>query len=143
VGSFGIGGGERFAGVAGVAGVDGVVEEAGFDGRGAAQTPEGGGHFLVEAEFDVAGGAVAADVLSQKDVEVLSALGAQNDATGEQVVADGVEGRGLFSGGCSGASRANAVGAGRKDSFEGRHSIFCSKNRPGVAGGTPDRVSEK
>ena len=51
--------------VAGLAGVDGVVEEAGFDGPEAAQAPEGGGHFLDHAEFDVVGGAVAVEVLGQ------------------------------------------------------------------------------
>ena len=82
--------------VAGLAGMDGVVVEAGFDGPGAAHAPEGGGHFLDDAEFDVVGGAVAVDVLGQEDVEVLAGLGAQDDALGEKAVADGVEGRSFF-----------------------------------------------
>jgi hypothetical protein len=92
--------------------------EAGFDGPGAAHAPEGGGHFLDDAEFDVVGGAVAVDVLGHEDVEVLAGLGAQDDALGEKAVADGVEGRRLLSGGCGGAAGAGTVGAGRKDAFE-------------------------
>jgi len=103
--------------VAGLAGVDGVVVEAGFDGPDAAHAPEGGGHFLDHAEFDVVGGAIAVEVLGQEDVEVLAALVGQDDAIGKKAVADGVEGRGLFSGGCNGAVRAGSVGAGRKDAF--------------------------
>jgi hypothetical protein len=91
--------------------------EAGFDGPGAAHAPEGGGHFLDDAEFDVVGGAVAVDVLGQEDVEVLAGLVGQDDALGEKAVADGVEGRSLFSGGCNGALRAGAVGAGGKNSI--------------------------
>jgi hypothetical protein len=96
--------------------------EAGFDGPGAAQTPEGGDHFLDDAELDVVDGAVALDVLVEEDVEVLAALVGQDDAVGEKAVADGVEGRSLFSRGCDGAAGAGTVGAGRENSFERRHS---------------------
>ena len=68
--------------VAGLAGVDGLVVEAGFNGPGAAHAPEGGGHFLDDAELDVVGGAVAVEVLGQEDVEVLAALVGQDDAPG-------------------------------------------------------------
>jgi hypothetical protein len=64
-GQIGESGGQAVDFVAGLAGVDGVVVEAGFDGPGAAQSPEGGDHFLDHAEFDVVGGAVAVDVLGQ------------------------------------------------------------------------------
>jgi hypothetical protein len=77
----------------------GVFVKTGFDGPGAAQAPEGGDHFLDDAELDVVDGAVALDVLVEEDVEVLAALVGQDDAVGEQAVADGVEGRSLFSGG--------------------------------------------
>ena len=90
--------------VAGLAGVDGVVEEVGFDGPGAAHAPEGGGHFLDDAELDVVDGAVAVEVLAHEDVEVLAGLVFQDDAPGELAVSDGVEGRSLFSGGSNGAA---------------------------------------
>jgi hypothetical protein len=85
--------------VTGLAGSHGVFVETGFDGPGAAQTPEGGDHFLDDAELDVVDGAVALDVLIEEDVEVLAALVGQDDAVGEKAVADSVEGRSLFSGG--------------------------------------------
>jgi hypothetical protein len=122
--------------VAGLAGVDGVVVEAGFDGPDAAHAPEGGGHFLDDAELDVVGGAVAVDVLGHEDVEVLARLVGQNDALGEKAVADGVEGRSLFSRGRGGALRAGTVGAGGKDSFQGRHSILCPNNTSGSPEGS-------
>ena len=64
-----------------------------------AQAPEGGGHFLDDAELDVVEGAEAVDVLSEEGVEVPAGLVGQNDALGEKAVADGVGGRSWFSGG--------------------------------------------
>jgi hypothetical protein len=85
--------------VAGLVGGHGVFVEAGFDGPGAAQAPEGGDHFLDHAELDVVDGAVALDVLVEEDVEVPAALVGQDDAVGEKAVADRVEGRSFFPGG--------------------------------------------
>jgi hypothetical protein len=110
--------------VAGLVGGHGVIVETGFDGPGAAQTPEGGDHFLDDAELDVVDGAVALDVLVEEDFEVLAAFVGQDDAVGEKAVADGVEGRSLFSRGCGGAAGAGTVGAGRENSFERRHSYL-------------------
>jgi hypothetical protein len=78
---------------------DFVAVEAGFDGPGAAHAPEGGGHFLDDAELDAVDGAEALDVLVEEGVEVLAGLVGQDDAPGERAVADGVVGRSLFSGG--------------------------------------------
>ena len=68
--------------VVGLVGGHGVFVETGFDGPGAAQAPEGGDHFLDDAELDVVDGAVALDVLVEEDVEVLAALVGQDDAVG-------------------------------------------------------------
>ena len=92
-GQFGEGGGHAADFVAGRLGVDGVGLQLGFDGPGAAQTPEGGDHVLDDAAFDVVDGVVELDVLVHEDVEAGAVLGGQDDALGEQAVADGVEGR--------------------------------------------------
>ena len=73
--------------------------ETGFHGPGAAQAPDGDDHFFDDGELDVVDGVVAADVLVEVGVEALAGLIAQDDSLGEQAVADGVEGRSLFSGG--------------------------------------------
>ena len=142
-GQFGEGGGDAADFVAGRLVVDGVGVQLGFDGPGAAQTPEGGDQFLDDAEFDIVDGAVELDVLVHEDVEAGLVLGGQDHALGEQAVADGVEGRGLFSGGCDGAARAGAVGAGRKNSFEGRHCILCHQSTSRVPAGEPHRAWRK
>jgi hypothetical protein len=90
----GEGGGQAADSVAGRLVVDGLREHVGFNGPGAAQTPEGGDHFLDDAELDVVDGVVELDVLVHEDVEAGAGLGGQDHALGEKAVADGVEGRG-------------------------------------------------
>jgi hypothetical protein len=80
------------------------------------------------------------DVLVEEDVEAGAALGGQDDALGKQAVADGVERRSLFSGGCGGTAGEGAVGAGRKDAFERRHSTSRFEGISRVPAGEPDRA---
>jgi hypothetical protein len=48
------------------------IEQAGFDGPGAALAPVSGAHFLDHAELDFVGGLEAVDVLLEENQEVLA-----------------------------------------------------------------------
>ena len=89
--------------------------------------------------MDVLEGALAdvveAGLIAMQEGELVAGL-----AGGEKAVADGVEGRSLFSGGSNGAARAGSVGAGRKDAFLRRHSILYSHCSLGVPGKKPERA---
>jgi hypothetical protein len=77
-------------------GVGGVFEQAGFDGPGAAHAPVRGNHFLDHAEFHAIRGLEAVQVLGQQGFEGCAGFLIQDDAAGEQAVADGVLGRALL-----------------------------------------------
>lgn len=66
----------------------GGIDEAGFDGPGAALAPERGDHFLDEAEFDGVGGSEADEEIGKDGVEALARLVIEDDAHGEQPMAD-------------------------------------------------------
>ena len=56
-------GGEAADGIVPGLGINAVLEQAGFDGPGAAQAPIRGAHLLNHAEFHAVGGPQAGDVL--------------------------------------------------------------------------------
>ena len=115
----GEGGGDAAELVGGVLGVDGVVEEAGFDGPGAAHAPVGGGHFLDHAELDPVGGGEAVEVVREQSLERLARFVAEDYAIGEQAVADGIlAGDFALAFGGDRASGFGSIGSGRKNSSE-------------------------
>ena len=98
---------------------DGLVEGAGFHGPDAAEAPGGGAHFLDQAELDAVAGDEAAQVVGHGFGEALGGLAIEQDASGEQAMADGVLGGALFPFGGDGALGAGAVGARGSDTTFG------------------------
>jgi len=128
-GGVGEGLGQAIQGVAGGLAGGIVLEEAGFDGPGAAQAPGSGGHFLDDTDLDTILGRETVEVLGGEGIEALAAFLLENDAAGEQAMAQGVAGRGELAFGCSGTARAEAVGTGGKDTSHRRHLSLYSTTR--------------
>ena len=59
---------------------EGVIEEAGFDGPGAAEAPVGGDHLLDDAEFDLISRFEPLDVMGGEVVEAGAGLVGEHEA---------------------------------------------------------------
>ncbi len=88
-----------------------VLQEAGFDGPVAVEAPVGGSHFFDEGVFDAIGGLEAVEVLVEHGEEVFGRFALEDEATGEQAMADRVAGGTLFTLRSDGAPGAGAIGA--------------------------------
>jgi hypothetical protein len=117
-GERGEGGSDGADGVGLALGVGGVFEQAGFDGPSAAHAPVRGNHFLDHAEFHAIGGLEAVEVLGQQIFEGCAGFLIQDDAAGEQAVADGVLGRAMLPLRRGRTLRAGSVGARSQNASE-------------------------
>jgi len=95
------------------------IEEAGFDGPGAAQAPMGRGNLLDDAEFQAIGGLEVVDVAGQEGREGLGALDFQGHASGQEAVADGVSRGAPFRVRGNGAAGESSVGARSESASKG------------------------
>jgi len=111
------GGGEAIELVAGGAGVDIEIHHVGLDGHGAAETPAGGDHFFDEAELGVVLGGEALDVAIEERFEGVGTFIAEQDALGEQAVAQGVPGGARLALRSDGTAGARTIGAGSENTF--------------------------
>ena len=93
-----------------------VLEDAFLDSPGAAHAPISGCHFLDHAEFDAVDWPEALQMLGEKGFESGGRLVFEDDAIGEEAVAQRVEGGTAFALGGLGAFREGSVGAGSADS---------------------------
>jgi hypothetical protein len=92
-----------------------VLEHAGFDGPGAAHAPVGTDHLLDEAELDAIGGPEAVQVEVEEGFEAFAFLVLEDDAAGEQAMAQGVLSGTALAFGRDRAVGAGAIGAGGLD----------------------------
>jgi len=117
VGQGGEGGGETF-GIRG-GGMEVVfeflIEGGGFDGPEAAQAPDGGDHFLDQRLSGEVGGGEAAEEILVEFAEGVGGLVGEEDAVGQDAVAEGIEAGAALALGGFGAAGAGAVGAGGAD----------------------------
>jgi hypothetical protein len=67
-----------------------IIEHAGFDRPGAAQTPVGGDHLLDETELHAIGGLEAKEVLIDDNLESFRGFIAHDDLAGEKTVVEGI-----------------------------------------------------
>ena len=114
----GEGGGHAVQWVAGGLSCNLLFDHMGFEGPGAAETPERSHHFLNEAELDAIGGLEALEVLGEDGFEALGGLIFEENAAGQQSVAQSILGRTAFAVVRHRTAAAAAVGAGRKNSPE-------------------------
>ena len=115
-GQVGEGGGDARGLVAGGLIADGLFHQAILDGPGAAHAPIGGNHFLDHGELDAIGGGETLLMLGDELVEALTRFVFQDNALGQETVAEGVGGGALFPLRGDGASGAGSVGSRRVDS---------------------------
>ena len=107
----------------------GFVDGTGLDGPAAAHAPVSGDHLFDHAELHFVGGLEAVDVLLEEGAEVFGVLTFEDDAIGEQAVADGVDGRTLLTLGRNWSAGAGAVGPrGKYSSVRGHKS--CAPTLP-------------
>jgi hypothetical protein len=114
---FGEGGGHTITGGGVGAFADFVIEQGGFDGPEAAESPGGGDHFLDGGVLDVIGGVEFLDVVLVDDLEGVAAFVVEEDAFRQEAVAEGVLGRAALAFFGFGASGFGAVGAGGEGTF--------------------------
>jgi hypothetical protein len=114
---FGEGGSHAIAGRGVSAFADFVIEQGGFDGPEAAETPGGGDHFLDGGVLDVIGGVEFLDVVLVDDLKGFAAFVVEEDAFRQEAVAEGILGRAALALFGFGASGFGAVGAGGDGTF--------------------------
>jgi hypothetical protein len=113
LGSGGEGGegvGDAFDGVAHAGGDGSILQEAGLDGPGAALPPAGDGHFLDDAQLDIAGGVELYDEGIEELLELIRVLIGEDDGSGEHAMTDGVLSGTLFACDRDGSLGAGSVG---------------------------------
>jgi hypothetical protein len=115
-GQVGEGVGDALGLVAGGLIADGLFHQAILDGPGAAHAPIGGNHFLDHGELDAIGGGETLLMLGDELVEALTRFVFQDNALGQETVAEGVGGGAFFPLRGDGASGAGSVGSRRVDS---------------------------
>ena len=94
---------------------DGLFHQAILDGPGAAHAPIGGDHFLDHGELDAIGRGETLLMLGDELVEALTGFVFQDNALGQETVAEGVGGGVFFALRGYGATGAGSVGARRVD----------------------------
>ncbi len=114
---FGEGGSHAIAGRGVSAASDFVIEQGGFDGPDAAETPGGGDHFLDGGVLDVIGGVEFLEVVLVDDLKGVAAFVVEEDAFRQEAVAERVLGRAALALFGFGASGFGAVGAGGEGTF--------------------------
>ncbi len=82
-----------------------------FEGPDALLAPPAGDHFLDEGAFDGGAGAEGVVKFSEELLETGLVLAGNDEALGEDGVADGIEGGIVLAGGGDGAARFGAIGA--------------------------------
>jgi hypothetical protein len=93
---FGEGSGDARDLVAGGLIADGLFHQAILDGPGAADAPIGRNHFLDHGELDAIGGRETLDMLGHEVVKALAGFVFQDNALGQETVAEGVGGGAFF-----------------------------------------------
>jgi hypothetical protein len=111
---------------------DALVEHLGFDGPGAAETPVIHGHLLDKRELDFVHGLEAVNVLLKGFFEAGARLIAEDDAVGEQAVAQGVLGGAALPRFGFWSVRARPIGTRGQDLFFGSHTILRLQDRAEV-----------
>jgi hypothetical protein len=121
VGQGGEGGGEAFGLRGGGMEVvfEFLIEGGGFDGPEAAQAPDGGDHFLDQSLSGEIGGGEAAEEILVEFAESVGGLVGEEDAVGQNAVAEGIEAGAALALGGFGAAGAGAVSAGGADAAFG------------------------
>ena len=102
-------------------GGDLLIEEACFEGPGAAQAPIGCSHVLDHAEFQAVGGLEAGNVVGEQGSEGLGTFVLEDYTTGEEPMAEGVAGRALLALRGFGAAGEISVGARCANASERGH----------------------
>jgi hypothetical protein len=96
-----------------------LIEGSSFDGPEAAQAPDGGDHFLDEGLGGKVGGGETAEEILVEFAEGVGGLVGEEDAVGQDAVAEGIEGRAALALGGFGAAGECSVGAGGADATFG------------------------
>jgi hypothetical protein len=116
------GGGDASDGGSGRVGSGGgFSEQMGLDGPGAAGAPPGGDHFLDQAELEAIDGLETLDVMSEDGLKGFRRFVVEDQAAGQEAVAQGILGGCEFARSGDRTLGAGTVDAGGIDSSEGRH----------------------